>query len=183
MFSRGHGALDVLLGDDVGLVRTGVIIGLAQQIEDVGETGAEFVLAAGQTHPVFRHLSHRARIVGQQLVLVAHPLDELGVAAQVGGIIGHHRIEFGLDLENLAEIVVRRIKQLVEKGIPEHDDLDAEGNGLGLHRGHGQEQDRIIGIDLGLGVLEHALEHRPDPGLEQHIPGVQDQITAVGLQE
>jgi len=181
VFSRGHGPLDMPLRDDVRLVRPGVIVGLAQQVEDIGEPGAELVLAAGQTDAVFRHFGHRARVEGHQLMLLAHPLDELGVAAQVGGVVGHHRVKFGLDLEDLAKIVIRRIEQLVQVGIAEHDDLDAEGDGLGLHRGHGQQQHRIVGVDLGFGILEHALEQGPDPGLEQNVPGVQDQVAAIGL--
>ncbi len=60
----------------------------------------------------------------QEAVLVADLLDEPDVVADGLVVLGHLRIELGLDLEDLLEILVLEVEEVVDIGVADHDDLD-----------------------------------------------------------
>jgi hypothetical protein len=65
----------------------------------------------------------------------------------------HNRVEIGLHLEDLPEIIVQMIEQVVEVIGSDNDHVHLDFDGLRLHGRGSQKVERIISTDLHLPVF------------------------------
>ena len=95
--------------------------------------------------------------------------------------LAHPPVELGLDLEELVKIFVVAIEQLVDIGVADQDDLDVQGDGLGLQGPGGDHPEHLHGVlDLDLPVFQAALQGLVGKEPAQQVQGLQDEVAAVG---
>ena len=180
----GDGLLDVLAPDGRPSGLAGPVARFADDVGDDVEAGRQLPLAAGDAGRVLDQgrrcpsLSKR-----QQAVLVADLLDEPDVVREGLLVLGHLRIELGLDLEDLLEVLVGEVEEVEDGGVADHDHLDVGLDGLRLEAG-GREQVHLeVVLDLEDLVAQGPLQRRPDAGLDEGVEGVDHEVPAVGLEE
>ncbi len=155
--------------------------GLPHEVRQVAEPERELVLFLGEPHGVVHHPRHRAPVEGEQAVVLHHVRDEVRVAhLLVVGCRGPG-VEVGLDLEDVAEVLVVVVQEVVKPGAAEHDDLERHRDGFGLDPPRAEAVELRDVLDLHLVLLDDPLERVPGEGVSEHVEGVQEEVAAVGV--
>ena len=130
---------------------------------------------------VFQQAGDAGAVKVQQLFTAAVGGHEQGVIVHDLGCPGQAAVEFGLDLEKFAVIRVHVKQQVVDPGGADHDDLGLHRYRFGLEGYHGHETVLLQHVlDADVAGADAAFERIPHKGVDQYLPGVDDQVAAIG---
>ena len=158
--------------------RRGLIDDLHHFVEARGET----LLVLGHPGALFEHARHGGPVEGPQPLPAADGADGLSVGS--GGLLGplHLDVEFGLDLEELTEVLIEHIQELKDLRGADEEHLHVQRNRLRPQRG-GRHQAQLLAdvFDPRLPALQGAFQGFPRERIRQHVADLQREEAAVGL--
>lgn len=138
--------------------------------------------ASPTTRAVLDHARHAGRGQRPQAGLAGQRRNHSGVGPVARLRAIHARFEVHRHLEQFPEVRVELIQQVVEEPVADQHDFDVQRNRLGIERHRADQAERLPdGFDPNRVRAQRTLEAFPRKRLEQHAPGVDEQVTAVGL--
>jgi len=153
---------------------------LADDVGDLSEPRGEFFLVRGQPAAVLDDPGDGLPVEVEELLLLAQVAEERRVAPHV--LVGpvHDRVEIGLDLEEVLEVLVELEEPEVDVRGSDEDHLDVPGYGLGHEAPRGHEAQALPRLlDAYLAVAYGALEALVGEHVEEHVLHREDEVAAV----
>ncbi len=140
-------------------------------------------MPVGQPVSLPDDFGHGIGVELRELLLATDPGHEPGVLFLVPLVAVDLVVEVGLHLEHLREVLLVRLQQVQQHRRPDQNDFDRDGDRFRpkSRRGEAVELARIFDGDLA--GLDHPFERIPGKRLAEEIDRVDDQESAVGLQD
>lgn len=182
--TRGLGLQRTLDVPGVGHLVTGQLadeIGLADQLEQVADTGRQARLVFRQARAVGGQACHRIAGQRRHAFLVGAGAQQLGELLQVLVDHGHVFVEVHQDPEHLLEVRIVVLQRVVQLARADDHQLDVERDHL-RRQADGGDPAQLAQrrLHLQLARLQGTLERIPHKRLAKHLLGFEDQEAAIG---
>jgi hypothetical protein len=152
-------------------------------VRQTAELGREPVAAGRDACPLLGEGDDRIPSKGRQPFVSSEVREEPRVGAHALLVARDRGFEIRQHLEQLSEVRVMRVEHGVERRIAEQNRLDGDVDGLRLEQWACPPRREFGGPDLQATGAQRANEHLPGARFREDITGLQDEETAVGLQE
>ncbi len=132
--------LHVLAGHAFGALLAGVVVGLAQQVDQRARVRGHALAVAGEARGVLDDPGDPGAIERADLDAPRQGRDQPRIQGLVVRVTLDIVLEVGLDLEQLQELRVVGRQQVVQQPVAEQHDLDVERHGLGIERNRAHQR-------------------------------------------
>ena len=171
----------MLTHDQIAVIFVGPIVGLGQNVRYIQESSRQLFLVFHQARRVVDDPGHCGLVEVHKSVATGPRGHERGVLFLILLVSVHYRIEIGVHLEVPADVLVHGAEHLYELRAADHNHLGVNGYSLGPQSGRRQWAILLPDVlDADLPAPQAALKRLPGEGTEEHVPGLQHQVAAVG---